>query len=80
VYKRQDLISLAGIDANETLRGDQAFTLGGTAAGQLHIYDSTNGFTVIDGHTDNDGFADFRLLIEDGSRAASVYDATDFIL
>ena len=77
----QDIISLAGIDANTTVAGDQAFVLGSAGvAGSLTIGQTLIGYTVIRGYTDNDSTADFTLYIADGDIMPSSYDAQDFIL
>ncbi len=61
-----DVLSLAQIDANSTLAGDQAFTVvtapGALAIGQLRLtYDSVNNRTLLE--ADNDGVAGTDLVI-----------------
>ncbi|SEW42680.1 Ca2+-binding protein, RTX toxin-related [Cognatiyoonia koreensis] len=76
-----DVISVAGIDANETIAGNQAFILGtAPGVGRLTLRDSVNGFTVVEGYIDNGRTVDFSFLIEDGSVLASSYTASDFLL
>ena len=58
-----DKINLAGIDADSTLAGDQAFVFIGAAAfsgaGQLRAVSGTD--TVVTADLDGDGAADFRI-------------------
>ena len=75
--RSQDLISLASIDANENVAGDQAFTftsgdLFTGIAGEL-IFDSR--LDVFAGDTDGDRNADFVVQIN-----VDAMDASDFIL
>ena len=75
-----DHINLAGVDANSSLAGDQAFAFIGTAAfhhtaGELH-YEITNGNTYLTGDTNGDGLADFMIRL-DGSHALV---SGDFVL
>jgi Ca2+-binding RTX toxin-like protein len=74
-----DVIDLAGIDANTTLAGNQAFVFGGSGVGKLSVVDS-GANTLIRCNIDNDAAFEFELLIEDGEILASVYRAGDFVL
>jgi Ca2+-binding RTX toxin-like protein len=80
-----DRIDLAAIDANTTVAGDQAFTLGVLAAGQagrLQIT-TTGGFTLVQGDVNGDGAADIAFFVwsETGGIAAPATLAPgDFIL
>ena len=63
-----DKISLAGIDANALVGGDQAFTFIHTAgfsnvAGQLRFFQS-GGETVLQGDVNGDGAADLQIVID----------------
>ena len=67
-FKHVDVIVLEDIDANINKRGDQAFTLiddeafSGTA-GELRVYSNKQN-TFIQGDTDGDGSADFRIRLD----------------
>lgn len=68
-FKRidKDRISLAGIDANATAGGDQAFTFIGNGAftgtaGQLR-YELSEGNTYVMGDVNGDGVADFAIQV-----------------
>lgn len=76
-----DVIDLAGIDANEYQSGNQAFSWStGKTAGTVYLGNSS-GSTVLYGHTDNDGNADFAIVIADGaSLSARDYSSDEFIL
>lgn len=68
-YEAGDLISLAGIDANESIDGDQAFAfIGGAwleAAGQVGVYVSASqDRTYIEARTDDDGTSDVKIILE----------------
>ncbi|MEO8243388.1 MAG: peroxidase family protein [bacterium] len=62
-----DKIDLAGIDADTTTTGLQGFTLAtagqSAAAGLLELVDMGDGVTLINGHTDGDGVADFTITV-----------------
>ena len=73
-----DRIDLTGIDANETLAGDQAFVFGRMGLGGLWLLEQ-DGDTVIRGRVGGTGFQ-FELVIEDGAVRASSYSAADFLL
>ena len=79
LHTERDRISLAAIDANTSLAGDQAFTFIGTAAftgaGQLH-YVQAAGNTFVEGDVNGDGKADLVLRL-DGLHALV---AGDFVL
>lgn len=76
-----DVIDLRDIDANAYLAGNQAFTFSTSgAAGTLSLSNS-NGSTVLYGHTNNDGQADFALVIADGAAiTAGDYSYDEFLL
>ena len=75
-----DVIDLRGIDANLNLAGNQAFTWNASrAAGTISLSD-VNGNTVVTGHVNNDGVADFTLIIADGGITASQYTNNEFLL
>ncbi|CUH80524.1 M10 family metallopeptidase C-terminal domain-containing protein [Tropicibacter naphthalenivorans] len=62
-----DLLDLAGIDADHTVAGDQAFTLIGDAhfsgtAGELRVV-NTAASTLVYGDVDGDGASDFDLFM-----------------
>lgn len=69
-----DRIDLRGIDANENLRGNQAFSWSGAEGPFLYRYEAAAGFTgkagelryadgILMGDTDGDGRADFEIRI-----------------
>jgi serralysin len=64
----QDVIDLAGLDADQLTAGDQAFHLVGAftgAAGELtRIYDAERDRTLLMGDDDGDGVADFKVAID----------------
>ncbi|MBL8556598.1 MAG: right-handed parallel beta-helix repeat-containing protein [Phenylobacterium sp.] len=75
-----DKISLAAIDANTGVAGDQKFAFIGTAAfhkvaGELR-FDVAGGTTTVYGDTNGDGVADFSLVLP----GAGTMQATDFLL
>jgi hypothetical protein len=75
-----DKISLSGIDANEAVSGNQAFTFIGSAAfsnvaGQLR-YSTSGGVTLVSGDVNGDGVADFQIELT-GTLAPI---ASDFVL
>ncbi|AUH65169.1 calcium-binding protein [Paracoccus zhejiangensis] len=76
-----DLLDISGIDANEYLSGNQAFTWSlSKTAGTAYLVNS-NGNTVLYAHTDNDGSADFAVIIADGTGIdARDYISSDFLL
>jgi len=62
-----DLISLAGIDANSTKTGDQAFAFIGTAAfggqaGQVRLVVAGSD-CLLQGDVNGDGVADFEIQV-----------------
>ncbi|MBP7001501.1 M10 family metallopeptidase [Amaricoccus sp.] len=75
-----DRIDLAGIDADTTRGGDQAFHLGGGAAIGRLIAVEVGGDTILRGQCDGDAAFEFELLIADGGVLASDYRAIDFVL
>ena len=75
-----DVIDLSGIDANDGLAGNQAFVWSNNrGAGTLYLSES-GGNTIVYGHTNGDGVADFMLVIADGTITAQQYTGDEFIL
>jgi serralysin len=75
-----DLIDLSGIDANESLAGEQAFVFAGTQAiGTARAFE-VSGVTRILGYVDGVAGTDFQIDIQDGTVLASQYAAGDFVL
>jgi parallel beta-helix repeat protein len=75
-----DRISVASIDANVGVAGDQKFAFIGTSAfhhvaGELR-FDVAGGVTTVYGDTNGDGAADFSLVLP----GAGTLQATDFLL
>ncbi|WP_439527042.1 peroxidase family protein [Roseovarius mucosus] len=62
-----DVIDLTALDAHSGVAGNQGFTLAtagaGPAAGLLMVTEGDDGLSRIDGHTDDDGVADFSLSV-----------------
>jgi Ca2+-binding RTX toxin-like protein len=61
-----DMVDLAGVDANQAVAGDQAFSFIGTAAfsgtpGELR-YGASGADTLLQGDTTGDGVADFEIV------------------
>jgi Ca2+-binding RTX toxin-like protein len=80
VHADGDRVSLASIDANTQLTGDQKFGFIGTAsfhhvAGELR-YAAVNGVDTVYGDTNGDGVADFAIVMP----GAGTLISTDFIL
>ena len=83
-----DIIDLAGIDANTTIAGNQAFTFLGAVSSAVGIgfgagglwVENAGGQTRLYGNTDNDGVIEFAVRIVDGGITANDYIAGDFIL
>lgn len=78
--KEGDRIDLKGIDADKTVKGDQAFDFIGTEkfhgkAGELR-YATKSGDTILQGDVDGDGTADFSILLD----ATEHLKAGDFLL
>lgn len=75
-----DRIDLREMDANTTLAGDQAFTLGGSAfsglAGELIQTLDDSGRPVLRGDINGDAVADFEIRLSGGP----VLTASDFLL
>jgi hypothetical protein len=81
-FSAEDVIDLAGIDANSLQEGNQAFTFvssGGftKSAGQLIITQMTPGAYRIQGDVDGDGFADLLIHVQTSGYIAN---PDDFIL
>ena len=78
-YQTVDLISLAALDANQVLAGNQAFTFAGntttSGTGTLRFFQE-NGNTVVQINTDADNAAESTILL----RGAFNLQALDFIL
>lgn len=84
-----DVIDMAGIDANSTVGGDQAFTFLGNVSNAVGLAFGAGGLWVqnvggqsrVFGNIDNDATIEFAVRINDGSAiAASDYLGSDFIL
>lgn len=76
-----DILDVSGIDANQNLAGNQAFSYSTSkAAGTFELVNS-NGSTIFYGHTNNDRLADFAVVIADGANiSAGNYSLDEFIL
>ncbi|MEM9549694.1 MAG: M10 family metallopeptidase C-terminal domain-containing protein [Pseudomonadota bacterium] len=74
-----DLIDVSQIDADTTVAGNQAFTFGSQGRGGIDVIES-GGASLVVANTDNDRAFELAILIEDGSRLASAYDADHFLL
>lgn len=72
-----DLIDLSDVDADRTVKGDQAFTLVGALdghAGELAVsYDAGSGLTTVAGDVDGDGTADLVIHLSGDQTAFSGY-------
>jgi Ca2+-binding RTX toxin-like protein len=74
-----DRIDLAGIDANATAGGNQAFGFGGAGLGRVSLVNAGSN-TLVRCNVDGDAAFELELLIEDGGVLASAYRAADFVL
>jgi Ca2+-binding RTX toxin-like protein len=74
-----DLIDLADIDADTTVAGNQAFSLGLRGAGGLTLV-NVGSDTLVRGNTDADAAFEIAILLRDGGRPASGYAEHDFLL
>ena len=74
-----DRIDLAGIDANTTAGGNQAFVFGGTGVGRVSLVNPGSN-TLPRCNVDGDGAFELEMLIEDGAVLAGAYKALDFVL
>lgn len=74
-----DLIDLADIDADTTVAGNQAFSLGLRGAGGLTLV-NVGSDTLVRGNTDADAAFEIAILLRDGGRPASAYAEHDFLL
>jgi len=74
-----DRIDLAGIDANATAGGNQAFGFGGIGVGRVSLVNA-GGNTLVRCNTDRDAAFELEMLIEDGGILASAYRAVDLVL
>lgn len=82
-YGTGDKIDVSAIDANVWSIGNQAFTWGGTwnkGIGYLYAEEAGNGNTVIKGNVDYDSYAEFAVVVADGSKSASYWASFDFVL
>jgi Ca2+-binding RTX toxin-like protein len=75
--KQEDKIDLAGIDANTTRSGNQAFSFIGAKAfsgkaGELS-YEKVSGYTWIEGDVNGDGFADFSIALKGSHNVSKSY-------
>ena len=78
-----DRIDAAGIDANVSLAGNQAFKWGGTVTkskGYLWAENTPSGDTLVKGNIDGDVEAEFQVAVADGTRLASAWIAADLLL
>lgn len=78
-----DRLDLSAIDANTTLAGDQAFTLGALAAGQAGRLQITmpagQSWTLVQADVDGDGAADLTVIVY-GATGQAMLTAGDFVL
>lgn len=78
-----DRLDLSAIDANTTLAGDQAFTLGALAAGQAGRLQITTpagqSWTLVQADVDGDGAADLTVIVY-GATGQAMLTAGDFVL
>lgn len=75
-----DRINLAGIDANLNLAGNQAFVFSASRAAGTVVLSEQGSNTLLLGHVNNDGVADFQLVIADGAIRATQYSMDEFVL
>lgn len=75
-----DRIDLSGIDANLNFAGNQAFVFSASRAAGTVVLSEQGTNTVLWGHVNNDGVADFQLIIADGGIQATQYSSDEFIL
>lgn len=75
-----DRINLAGIDANLNFAGNQAFVFSASRAAGTVVLSEQGTNTLLLGHVNNDGVADFQLIIADGAVRATQYSLDEFIL
>ena len=76
-----DVIDLSTIDANANFAGNQTLSWSTSKTDGTVYLANSNGSTVLYGHTNNDGQADFALVIADGaSISAGNYTSDEFIL
>jgi len=76
-FGNNDLIDLTGIDANEALAGDQAFTFAGTTATANAVWYEVKGKnSFVRADVDGDAKADFSVLV----MSTGSVSASDFIL
>lgn len=72
----EDVIDLSGIDANTSVKGDQAFASADTASAHSVWYEADGTNLMVYGDTDGDAVADFQIeLIKMSSLTES-----DFLL
>ena len=75
-----DRCDLSAIDANETVAGNQSFTIA-TSPGVGRLWLTTSGTsTVVNGDVDGDAIIELQFVIEDGGILAADYRGLDFML
>ena len=62
-----DVLDLRGMDANLLVAGNQDFVFSTSRAAGTVALSESGGNTVLSGHVNNDGVADFTLVIADGA-------------
>ena len=75
-----DVLDLRGMDANLLVAGNQDFVFSTSRAAGTVALSESGGNTVLSGHVNNDGVADFTIVIADGSISAYDYSANEFLL
>lgn len=75
-----DRIDLSGIDANLNAAGNQAFVFSASRAAGTVVLSEQGTNTILSAHVNNDGLADFQLIIADGAIRAYDYSSDEFIL
>ena len=78
-----DVIDLSAIDANTTLRGDQAFTFTGSRSqgpGSVWVQEGWGGDSIVYVQASSHDEPAMMIRIADGGIAASLYFSGDFIL
>jgi hypothetical protein len=80
-----DILDLAGVDADSTLDGNQAFAFIGSGmfsghAGELRATDGGGGVWTVSGDVDGNGAADFEFTVTVTDFAVHPLTASDFLL
>lgn len=75
-----DRIDLSGIDANLNAAGNQTFVFSASRAAGTVVLSEQGTNTILSAHVNNDGLADFQLIIADGAIRAYDYSSDEFIL